>query len=76
LTFVAGLLADFDRYLDRGDVDLGRDLVGYRQTAVQVTDSEFLELIAELRAVITRWGALPPEGRSRRLLTTLLLPAD
>jgi len=76
LTFVAGLLADFDRYLDRGDVDLGRDLVGYRQTAVHATDAEFLELIAELRAVLTRWGALPPEGRTRRLLTTILLPAD
>jgi Helix-turn-helix domain len=76
LTFVAGLLADFDRYLDRGDVDLGRDLVGYRQTAVHVTDAEFLELIAELGAVLSRWGALPPEGRTRRLLTTILLPAD
>jgi hypothetical protein len=76
LTFVAGLLTDFDRYLDRGDVDLGRDLVGYRQTAVHVTDAEFRELIAELGAVLTRWRALPPEGRTRRLVTTILLPAD
>jgi hypothetical protein len=74
LTFVAGLLADFDRYLDRGDVDLGRDLVGYRQTAVHLTDAELLELIAELGTVLTRWRALPAEGRTRRVLTTILLP--
>ena len=33
LTFVAGLLADFDRYLDGDPPDLMRDLVGYRQVA-------------------------------------------
>jgi hypothetical protein len=41
-----------------------------------VTDAEFRELIAELGAVLTRWRALPPEGRTRRLVTTILLPAD
>jgi Helix-turn-helix domain len=75
-TFVAGLLGDFDRYLARGDIDLGRDLVGYRQTAVQLTDTELLELLDEIGAVLDRYRALPPEGRTRRLLTTILLPAD
>jgi hypothetical protein len=75
-TFVAGLLGDFDRYLARGDVDLGRDLVGYRQTAVHLTDAELLELVDEIGAVLDRYRALPPEGRTRRLLTTILLPAD
>jgi DNA-binding transcriptional ArsR family regulator len=75
-TFVAGLLGEFDRYLDRGDVDLGRDLVGYRQVALHLTDEELLELIGELGEVFTRRMALPPEGRRRRLLTTILLPAD
>jgi hypothetical protein len=75
-TFVAGLLGDFDRYLARGDIDLGRDLVGYRQTAVHLTDAELLELVHEIGAVLDRYRALPPEGRTRRLLTTILLPAD
>ena len=74
-TFVAGLLADFDRYLDRGDVDLGRDLVAYRQAALHLTDEELVEMITELGEVLTRRMALPPEGRTRRLLTTILLPA-
>jgi Helix-turn-helix domain len=74
--FVAGLLADFDRYLDRGDVDLGRDLGGYRQAALHLTDDELVELITELREVLARRRTLSPEGRRRRLLTTILLPAD
>ena len=76
LTFVAGLLADFDRYLDRGDVELGRDLVGYRQAALHLTDEEMVDLIGELGEVVTRRLSLPTEGRRRRLLTTILVPAD
>ena len=39
LTFVAGLLADFDRYLDGDSPDLMRDLVGYRQVGLNLTDA-------------------------------------
>ncbi|MCU1669911.1 MAG: hypothetical protein JWP40_2838 [Blastococcus sp.] len=74
--FVAGLLGDFDRYLDRGDADLGRDLVSYRQAALHLTDEELMEMIGELREVISRRMALPAEGRRRRLMTTILLPAE
>ncbi|GGN31715.1 transcriptional regulator [Actinoplanes campanulatus] len=74
--FAAGLLADYDRYLARGDIDLGRDLVGYRQAALHLTDDELGELITELAGVFARRMALPPEGRTRRLLTTILMPAD
>jgi DNA-binding transcriptional ArsR family regulator len=76
LTFVAGLLGDFDRYLGRGDIDLVRDLVGYRQAAAHLSDSELHELLAELRAVIEprlRNPASP--GRTRRLITTILMPS-
>jgi hypothetical protein len=76
LTFVAGLLADFDRYLERGDVDLARDRVGYRQVALYLTDSELDELLAELRAVFaTRLDRPAGEGRTRRLVSTLVMPA-
>lgn len=74
--FVVGLLADFDRYLDRGDIDPGTDLVGYRQTALHLTDEELTELITELRELIARRMNLPPEGRTRRLFTTILMPAE
>ena len=76
-TFVAGLLADFDRYLARGDVDLARDGVGYRQAAVWVTDEEFADLVADLRAVLADRLANRPDGvRRRRLVSTVHLPGD
>lgn len=74
-TFVAALLADFDRYLDRGDVDLARDLVGYRQAALYLTDAEMQELLADLRAVFAeRLQHQPCPGRVRRLVSTIVVP--
>nr|WP_275404050.1 helix-turn-helix domain-containing protein [Pseudonocardia acidicola] len=73
--FVAGLLADFDRYLERGDVDLGRDLVGYRQAALYLSDDELRELITELGAVLApRLANKPAGGRVRRIFSTVLMP--
>ncbi len=75
LTFVVGLLADFDRYLDRGDVDMARDLVGFSKSAMYLTDEEMSDVVDELRAVLNPRIALPPApGRTRRLLATILLP--
>ena len=77
LTFVAGLLADFDRYLDGEAPDLMRDLVGYRQVALHLSDEELVEMIGELNAVIVPRLELPPApGRRRRIFTTLLMPDD
>lgn len=76
--FVAGLLADMDRYLDRGTgPDLGRDGVGYRQVGLWLSDEELPAFVADLRDVLQRWVARPeaPERR-RRLLTTVLLPGE
>ncbi|MEV1142440.1 helix-turn-helix domain-containing protein [Micromonospora sp. NPDC049799] len=76
LTFVAQLLADFDRYLDAGGGDLGRDLGGYRQSAFHATDEELTEFLTRLRALFGEYAAREPgPGRVRRLLTTVLLPA-
>ena len=75
MTFVAALLADFDRYLDAGDVDLGRDLVGYRQAAVYLTDQETKALLTDLAAVLRpRMDLAPSPGRTRRLLSTIVMP--
>lgn len=78
LTFVAALLGDFDRYLDRDDApDLARDGVGYRQVALHLGDDELRELLADLAAVVApRLEHGPGAGRTRRLLTTVLMPGD
>lgn len=75
--FVLGLLGSFDRYLEKDDVDLGRDLVAYRQTAMHLTDAELRALLDDLGDVLAPRLALPPApGRRRRVLTSVLLPTE
>jgi DNA-binding transcriptional ArsR family regulator len=77
MAFVAGLLGDFDRYLARGDIDLVRDGVGYRLAAFWLDDSEYSEMLTELNEVLAaRLAYGPKPGRKRRLLGSILMPAD
>ncbi|GIH78009.1 helix-turn-helix domain-containing protein [Planobispora longispora] len=74
--FVAGLLADFDRYTEREDIDLRRDGVGYRHAALWLSDEELAEFAADLRRVVqARADHGPGEGRVRRIFTTVLMPS-
>jgi hypothetical protein len=74
--FVAGLLADFDRYLERGDIDLAVDLVGYRQAAMNLSDEELIDLLTDLQNVIApRLGLPGAPHRTRRVFTTILMPS-
>src|SRR4051812_47256998 len=77
-TFVAALLADFDRYAERaegGRLDLAADGVGYRQLALWLSDEEFSEMVTELRAVLTARAALGPDSaRRRRIVSQVFLP--
>lgn len=75
-TFVARLLGDYDRYLERGDVDLGRDRVAYRQAGLYLSDEETDDVLAEIRSVVARHAQKrPAPGRRRRLLSTIIVPA-
>lgn len=77
--FVAALLADFDRYLERADgtPDLGRDGVGYRQIGLWMDDEEYAAFLSDLRAVLlARAGNEPGNARRRRVVTTVFLPGD
>ena len=74
-TFVAGLLGEYGTYLDRPEIDLERDGVGFREHVLQLTDSELRALLTELRASIAARAAFPPTGeRTPRLLATLTMP--
>ncbi|MGY1618563.1 helix-turn-helix domain-containing protein [Geodermatophilus sp. SYSU D00691] len=78
-TFVAGVLADFDRYLDRAGEppDLTRDGVGYRTVALWQTDEEFSSFVLALRALLLeRMAAGPGEGRRRRIVHVVQLPGS
>jgi hypothetical protein len=77
ITFVAGLVGDFDSYLAGGDIDLIRDKVRYRLADLWLTDDELHEMAAEITAVIVpRLKNTPGPGRSRRVLRTFLLPGS
>jgi len=76
--FAAGLMADYDRYLQGAgpQPDLGADGISYRQLALWLADDEVPEFLREVREVLQRYAAAgPAEGRRRRLLTTVLMPA-
>ncbi len=75
--FAAGLLADFDRYLERDKIDLVRDGVSFGIEGLWLDDAEFRELMLDLQRVLQpRRVNGPKKGRQRRLLASVLMPAD
>jgi DNA-binding transcriptional ArsR family regulator len=77
MAFTAGLLADFDRYLQRPGFDLARDGVAYAIDAMWLDDEEYRELMLEIyRALQPRRANAPKKGRTRRIIASVLLPAD
>jgi DNA-binding transcriptional ArsR family regulator len=76
-TFVASLLADFGRYLQRDAIDFERDGVGYRQVALYLNDEEFVQMAAALNTALRPFLELPPApDRRRRMLSNVLIPTD
>ena len=76
MAFVAGLLADFDRYLARGEPDPVRDGAGYRMAGLWLSDSELAEFLRDLVGVVQSRLANPPgKGRRRRIVAGILMPA-
>jgi Helix-turn-helix domain len=77
LAFLAGLIGDFDRYLARAEIDPLRDGATYNLAGLWLDDAELAELARELAIVLQpRLANEPREGRSRRILATVLLPGD
>lgn len=75
LAYVAGMLGDVDAYLGTNPPDPATE-AGYRAGALWLTDDEFASLLHDLRQVFQPRLANPPaEGRRRRLLYTVYLPA-
>ena len=77
LAFVAGLIGDAERYLARSDVDPIRDGASYSLAALWLDDAEFVEFARDLYTVVQpRAAHAPRAGRTRRILATVVLPAD
>ena len=75
IAYVAGLLADFDRYIATDPPDPARE-AGYRAGALWLTDAEQAELLLDLAALFRPRLANPPgNGRRRRMFYATYLPA-
>ena len=75
--FAAGLIAQFEQYLERPEIDLLEDGVGYRQVVLNLTDQEVSEMAGALNAAVGRFLTYDPKPRRRRrLLATVLIPLD
>jgi hypothetical protein len=76
LAYVAGLLGDFDRYLATEPEDPSLDGAGYRVAAMWLTDAELADYQRDLAAIsLPRLAHGPADGRRRRMLYTVMLPA-
>src|ERR1700681_2069483 len=73
--FAAGLMAQFEQYLERSEINLLKDGAGYRQVVLNLTDEELSEMAVALNVALGRFLAYDPKpGRKRRMLATVLLP--
>ncbi|MGH2871273.1 MAG: helix-turn-helix domain-containing protein [Solirubrobacteraceae bacterium] len=76
MAYVAGMLADADRYLASDAIDPVRDGASYRVGALWLTDAELVDLVRELGILFApRLANGPGKGRRRRMLYTVMLPA-
>ncbi|WP_166871023.1 helix-turn-helix domain-containing protein [Salinibacterium sp. ZJ450] len=76
-TFVASLLGEYGHYLERPEIDLVADGVGAREYVLNLTDSELLELLAEIRAALNaRVDNKRTADRTPRLIGTVTMPVD
>jgi Helix-turn-helix domain len=76
ITYVAGLLGDFDRYLASGPADPVRDGAHYRVGAMWLSDAEFAEFVRDFAAIAEpRLANAPGRGRRRRMVYSVILPA-
>jgi hypothetical protein len=75
MAYVAGLLADFDRYLAAGVPDPVQDGAAFRVAAMWLTEVELADFVRDLQTLAQpRLANAPGKGRRRRMLYSVLLP--
>lgn len=75
MAYVAGLVADAERYINSPSADFVRDSFNYRMAAMWLTDAEYREFVRDLVKVVQpRLAIAPGKGRKRRILYSIFLP--
>ncbi|NUP68839.1 MAG: ArsR family transcriptional regulator, partial [Nonomuraea sp.] len=70
---MAALLADFNAYLDRPGADPRRDLVGYVQVPLWLSEEELAEMGGRMRdLLVAKAGNRPEPGRRLYLFSPIL----
>jgi Helix-turn-helix domain len=76
MVYVAGMLADADRYLASGSPDPLGDGADYQVGAMWLSGPELAEFLAELAAVVQpRLANGPGSSRTRRMMYAVMFPA-
>jgi DNA-binding transcriptional ArsR family regulator len=74
---MAALHAEFESYLTRPGADPFRDMIGYRQAVLWLSDDERADLLGELQeAFARRLPNEPAAGRTPRLMSLVQFPAS
>ncbi|OKL35573.1 helix-turn-helix domain-containing protein [Domibacillus mangrovi] len=73
--FTTQLLGLYENYLNKGNVDLVKDGVGYRIANLHVTDEEYVELVQKMGALIGEASLNEPSSeRKVKNLATIIIP--
>ncbi len=73
--FTTQLLAQFESYLEKENVDMERDGVSYRQTAFYLSDEELRDFFMELVKVFQKASTNNPNpDRKKRFISTIIIP--
>ena len=77
LAFMATLLDDYSRYLQRKHIDLLADGVGYRKHVLYLSEEEFAEFVQRLNESLAPFFQNEPTpDRTARLFSTIMMPGD
>lgn len=77
LQFTTGLLATFDRYLAREEIDPVNDFLNYNQAALYVTEEDIQHVGQALTELLTPYLEQRADVEQRRLmLATILVPSE
>jgi DNA-binding transcriptional ArsR family regulator len=68
MNFLASMIGEFGRYIQRPGIDLVKDGVGYRQYAVHLSDEENMELLMSIRELLVKAMQKEPAAHRRRRL--------
>lgn len=75
ITFLATLIEQYGHYLERDEIDLEADGVGYRTLPLNLSDDELHEMVSKINRVIQPYTEYKPAAeRTRRMLSTVLIP--